>query len=649
MSKLNPEGAHLCLRANSVLPGLALALALSTFTPKAYANVYASNVKINGGTTNLSVLQGTNVTISYILNEPASAGITIKILSGQTAVRTISVPGGGAGAARGTNAVAWDGKDNSNRNVPGGNYTVSITAAATGYAGWTRITDDDNPGNYTWEARGIAVDRNTNSPYYGRVFVGNSYPGPGSSLGDRVGIQKLNADGSYADEGGFSDGGIVWPASYLAPWRIRVSEDDQVYVQDYYAAGDIYRFDGAISSNSMLHVFAPPADLTLGSWSGFRITGRGSDTVLWGSDYNLIGSVGISKFFVKPDGTFDATAGTNVVAMGGFPGLNDSPFAVDVDRAGAIYTLQYRDDQGDTSAQVFRFPAYDPATNGGQPELTADWVAGPGTNADYCGAWGLAVDPTGTYLAAAFWGYFVPPGGPHTNGNLKILNAATGTLVTNLDLGIGYTNKWTDDPVHHEDTEADWDAVGNVYYLDDWGICWRAFSPPGPNQATTVALPVVTVIPIEVPIRITSIGISNRLATIRFTASSSDPAWAFLLLSSSTVGGTYSTVANANITGSDGNFQATTPISGARQFYRIMRPAVIPLRITSLTVAGGTNTIIFTGSVEDSPSAFTLLSANTVSGGYSAAPSATITQLSPGRFQATTPVIPPRQFFRIRK
>ena len=75
--------------------------------------------------------------ISYILNEPASAGVTIKILSGATAVRTISLAGGSAGTTRGTNTVVWDGKDDSSANVPGGNYSVSIKAAATGYGGWT--------------------------------------------------------------------------------------------------------------------------------------------------------------------------------------------------------------------------------------------------------------------------------------------------------------------------------------------------------------------------------------------------------------------------------------------------------------------------------------------------------------------------------
>lgn len=170
------------------------------------------------------------------------------------------------------------------------------------------------------------------------------------------------------------------------------------------------------------------------------------------------------------------------------------PFAVALDQAGTIYTVQSPSDQGNPSAWALRFPAYDPSTNGGAPELTADWVAGPGD--DYCGGKGIAVNPTGTYVAACFWGY---NSGEWLSGNTKIFEAATGTLVTNLDLDVSYPSGLTSnsipplDPAHHMDTDADWDAVGNLYYLDNWPGCWRAFSPPGTNQATTVALSTVQV------------------------------------------------------------------------------------------------------------------------------------------------------------
>src|ERR1035441_4439780 len=129
------------LPRNWIVGGLALALALTAFAPCAHANVYATNIKINGGTTNVSVQPSSSLSISYILNEPASAGVTVQVLSGATVIRSISLAGGVAGAQRGANTVVWDGKDNSNNNDPAGNYSVSITAGSHGYTGWTITTN----------------------------------------------------------------------------------------------------------------------------------------------------------------------------------------------------------------------------------------------------------------------------------------------------------------------------------------------------------------------------------------------------------------------------------------------------------------------------------------------------------------------------
>ena len=625
----------------------ALALALAAFAPSARANVYATNIKINGGTTNLSVQPGANVSISYILNEPASAGVTVKVLSVATAVRTISIASG-PGTTRGTNTVVWDGKDNGGNNVAVGNYSVSITAASTGYRGWTITSVDNNAGNYVWEARGIAVDRNPSSPYYGRVFVGNSFDpsngGTSPNYGDKVGIQKLNADGSYADEGGFSDGGVAWEGFYTAPWKIRVSDDDKVYVMDFYVGGDVYRFDPTISSNSMLTVLRadnmPTNGLSqIANFSGMAVVGTGASTRLWMAD--SFAGFGILKYAVTADGTCAMNdTGTTVVGVGG--SLNMAPYAVSLDQGGNIYCVQQIADQGNLSPRVFQFPAYDPGTNGGLPITNADWLV-PASD-DTAGAFGIAVDPTGTYLASCFWGYSLQS----IEGNLKIYYATNGTLVTNLDLGISYTNKFTSDPARHQDTDADWDAVGNLYYLDDYAIVWRAVSPPGTNQATTVALPVVQVGGAVQPPYITSIGVAAGTVTIHFTGGSSDPASAFTLLSAPAAAGTYSPAAGAIITGSGGSFQAIVPVNGPRQFYRIQRVATNPIRITNLSVAGATVTITFTGSPSDPPSAFTLLSSAAVNGAYSPAAGANITG-SGGTFQATVPTNGPRQFYRIGK
>ncbi len=191
---------------HTIIRGLAIALAVSSLTSNARANVYATNLKLNGSTNSPTIMAGQSVTISYILNEPASAGVTITILSGTTAVRTISVAAGDPGTSLGANTVTWDGKNDAGANVAGGDYSFGVTAAATGYGDWTQISSDTNADNQVFESQGIAVNQNPNSFYYGRVFVAVSHTPDGVPLG----FDKFNADASPADEGMFSDGGYPW-------------------------------------------------------------------------------------------------------------------------------------------------------------------------------------------------------------------------------------------------------------------------------------------------------------------------------------------------------------------------------------------------------------------------------------------------------
>jgi hypothetical protein len=57
------------LKRSSIISGLALGLALVTCAPSARANVYATNIKLNGELINATAAQGSEVTISYILND----------------------------------------------------------------------------------------------------------------------------------------------------------------------------------------------------------------------------------------------------------------------------------------------------------------------------------------------------------------------------------------------------------------------------------------------------------------------------------------------------------------------------------------------------------------------------------------------------
>jgi hypothetical protein len=626
--------------------GFATVTLMTASTLSVRANVYPTDIKVNDGFTNVVIEAGTGLVITYILNEPASAGVTIEIISGAAAVRSISLASGAPGTLRGTNSIVWNGNSDQGSPVAAGTYSIAITAASQGYPAWTQTTDDNADGNAVYQGRGIAVDQNTNSPYYGRVFVANAGAGDpmgNNWLGFQVGILKCNADGSYADEGGLSTGGYPWAGDTYSPWHVEVSPDDTVYVNDFTTNGQVLAWDPTFSTNSELPVLRPDnwpnLDVKL---SGPALSTEGTNLVLWMADAAFSTTPtgrGILRYVLLPDGACATNdTGTTAVAVGG--SLTDNPQDIALDAAGAIYTIQSRLDPGDPQNRVFRFPAY-----ANSPITNADWAVGAADDS-MAGASGLAVDPTGTYVAVAFAGLST-----QTNGCTQVLYATNGAVVTNLDLGITISG-FTD----HDDRDCAWDAVGNVYYIDNYFGAWRAFSPPGTNQATTVALATVQVVgapPPAVPPVITKVSVTGGFVTIDFSAGTNDTPSAFSVVGSASVAGAYLAVV-ANITSvTPGHFQATFAASGTDQYFRISRQGGAPppaqLSFSSITMSGHNVVLLFAGASTDTPSTFTILSAGDLVGPYAAVQVSNITEVSPGQFQAIVPDSGSAQFYRVKK
>ena len=643
----------------SCVSGLLLAL-LSLACPfSARANVYATSIRVNGSKQDISSPQGVAVNISYILNEAASAGAEVHILSGTNVLRTIKIASGQPGTFRGRNMVSWDGKDDAGTLLAEGSYSLQVRAASVGFSDWTPISDDAGATNYVYLGMGIAVNQNPSSPYYGQVYVANSDNGPnagipGAKPGENNGLLRFNADGSAPEEGILVTDAL-WTGGGLSPWHVKVTEDEYVYVNDMATSGEIYRWTADLSSTSQVQVLSAanlpdPND----SLYGPAIFGPGTNRSVWVGDFSPTASLGILKYSVTTNGSVATTnTGMLVVGITNDPtSLSQFPYDVALDRAGNIYALQSRTAAGDLSPRVFRFPAYDPSTNGNKPEFFADWVAG--SEDDTMGrASGLSLDPTGTYLAVAFTG-IDGPALDLINGCTQIFYASNGLMVTNLDLGIPVNGESS-----HQDTDCAWDAVGNVYFIDDILQLWRTFSPPGPNQSTTVGLQHIEITPgatnSEPPV-IQDISYTNGLVTIRFEATVGTPASAFKVLGADTASGPYHEVADAKVVNGPvaGEYLATAPASGTKAFYRILvdeggGTSGAPI-ITSLTNDGVTVRILFSGAASDLAGSFVLLSTPSLSGAFTTTAGATIKAGVPaGTFIATAPTNGPQQFYKIQK
>jgi len=582
-------------------------------TVNARANVYATDIQINGSLYSVtnSTTNPSPVTITYRLNETADLGVTVAILQGSKTVATIV-----GGTKKGLNSVVW-GVTNNAGGAPGsGAFLVSITAAASGFKTWTQISADTNAGNYAAAPNGLAVDNNTGSPYYGRVVVGCATEGgvnPISGTPILDGIYKMNADGSFADEGGFGYGaytnddagdtslqpGEMPSGSTVLPWRLRIGDDDRIYMLDFSDEGAIVAFDMQVTTNQVVidegnadsgrlggphnYVNNPDfSDLRFGI-NNFDIpSATNADASVWLCNDDTPPNWGAWLYHLVQGASDPAdTKGTQSVTTGGDLSLGSTGGCM-VDSNLDIFISQKVSDAGDSANRTMVFlnwqsgvlPAEASGTTyaDGKTAGQVAWAVGAGDNT-MTGINDTVINSRSqpTYVALPMGGG-APVSGGYNGGNsgIRVLNATNGTVVsvtngasiqtlTNLDLANAYTC-------------AAWDNVGNLYAASTSANLWRVWSPPGTNTNTTVA--VAQVIFPGPPGALTITGITAQptgsgcsTVTITFTASSL-PATAFTLVGSSALNGTFSAVTGAAISGSAGTYQATFS-NCSTQFYEI--------------------------------------------------------------------------------
>ncbi len=461
------------------------------------ANVYATDIRLNGSLQAGVVAPGSPLTISFILNDVAT-NVSVQIYAGTNVAKTFTSAAGQTGTNAGLNTVVWDGTNDGGSAAAVGVYNIRITAAAAGYETWTNITDDGT--NFAvFEPGGLAVNKNTNSPYYGRVFISNCKPGTlnftnGTNLTMDPGILKCNADGSVAEEGGFGTGGYPWAGGGYqnpSPWKMDIGADDRLYVDDWNGNGVVLSFDQVLSTNYLDVLRSdnyPYSGILL---SGPCVMGKGTNMQIFMADVNPIdlGGLGILSWEINSNGiaNINDTGMVDVALSTNASNLSQSPYAVAVATNGAIYTIQLMQDLDYTNAvndQNPRVLCFPQVLNGGPPDTNAVWQIGQ-DDPTLANNSGVAVDPTDRFVAVAARGY----GGDPENrfeGGVSIFLAVSGALVTNI----------LQDPegnLNQQMIDVAWDNVGNLYALDFNDSVWRVYSPPGPNQATTVAVPFIQV------------------------------------------------------------------------------------------------------------------------------------------------------------
>jgi len=631
---------------SSLFLGLVLALYVLSFSTVTRANVYATNIKLNGALNSVTNAAGSSLTISYILNEPATLGTTVNVLSGSNIVRSISFSSGAVGTLKGTNIVLWDGKDGTGNAVGGGSYNISITAAASGFTNWTQTSTDTNAGYYVYSPEGgVAVNTNPNSKYYGRVFIGNSATGTNSAPGGVDGILKVNADGSLADEGQ-STGGYEWQNDSFndSPQHVRYGQDDRIYALDFFDLSTIIAFDMAMTTNQVVLSdanYSTTPGYNGEGWITFDVTDAGkTNGRLWlgDDDFSFNGGIGVWTWHMT-NGVADTndTSGTQVLALGGAL-TDDCMGGFMMDGGSNIFVSQQIRADSDVDPRAMVFTNWDGVhtlTNG------AAWSVGASDDT-FEDINDTAVDKRlhPTYVACALYG---------TSGGIRVLYASNGVVVTNAT-GTQTLNNLDGPNAYYG---VAWDAVGNLYGASTTLHNWRVFSPPGTNQATTLAVETVQITGASTtPPAITGINVTGTTVTIDFTATASDSPSSFALASASTLSGPFTAVSSAVISQlSPGHFQAVVTTGGLDEFYMVVRsssPVTAP-DFTSIAVKGTAVTLNFTGSTSDAPSAFTLLGSGVVGGSYSNASGATISQVSPGHFQATVTNSASMQFYRLKR
>ncbi len=464
-----------------------LALGTGLLVSQAGANPYGS--QLAASESEFSPDQAETVELSFYLNDMADT-VLVEVfgpLPATDTVRTFNL----GGLTPGMHSVEWDGKDDDEDLLPGGDdYSFRVITEADGYAAWTNITAGTASFPYT---AGIAVIRDMNSPFFGMVGVLNTDPDDSGDFdAEEMGLYLMNGDLSWhggtpvaAYDAAMNDPAAPWDAEdALSPWKVKAGRDDGMFYVGDWGTEDttdaVYRYDLV---NTAEQVLAPGVGDHGRIITAFT-TGTGEDTVLWGLDRDgddpdrpevVRWDVGTDTAHTG-DGTVvipsTGWAGDPIIDHGTLWSLRD--FTVDDD--GNIYVGNRRWGGGD--------PRYIKFDSDGEPiwSRTGTELAGegyPADNGDGIYPYGLAYHDGNLYAVDDFIRI------------VAILDAETGLFVDHFEI--------TDpDAVNGRGIAVD--VAGNVYVAEHGANTVSVWSPWGANDFTSTYHSAVTIgEPVTVP------------------------------------------------------------------------------------------------------------------------------------------------------
>lgn len=210
-----------------------------TITTDPIANIYASALKMESTEQQYK--------FSFVLNEDATE-VAIEFVNSDEVLKSYS-----AGAlSKGANTVSIEKTE-----IPvGRDMHWQVRATATSVARPVRMTGDKETLKF-YNAFGVAVDNNPESPYFGRIYVASSKKGTSAGRETDQGIYIM--DPLFNDITNQSnkayDGGITWSASN-SPFRLAIAPDSRVFMCDFSDANSgIYIMDPANPDKPFISLF----------------------------------------------------------------------------------------------------------------------------------------------------------------------------------------------------------------------------------------------------------------------------------------------------------------------------------------------------------------------------------------------------------